>query len=213
MYRLIKSSAVIIALGLITLPIKSQENRIVNHHAGQAILSASPTVLLNTPKGVQMAGGIKFQLFLGKRLSIDADIVFSNDYVHFGPGVIGVPLGLFAWNSDEESEFEDFSTFLFSIAAIALSFEHISYHIPVRTDLDISPYISVLRYKISNPHNLPENTDFMGEQLSFATGVQVNKYYGRFVLSPYGEFNLGYKDLAPRINLGLYLGYYFRGKQ
>jgi hypothetical protein len=212
MNQLIKGSVIIFALGLMTLPLRSQEKRLVNHRAGQSILSASPTVLLNTPNGVQLAGGIKFQIFLGKRLSIDADIVFSNDYVHFGPGIIGVPLGLFAWNSEEDTEFEDFNSFLLAIAAIALSFEHISYHIPVRSDFDIAPFISLLRYKSSYLHDYPGDPDIVGEQLSFATGVQVNRYYGRFVLSPYGEFNLGYRDLAPRINLGVYLGYYFRGK-
>jgi len=212
MKQLIKGSVIILALGLMTLPLCSQESRLVNHRAGQSILLASPTFLLNTPNGVQLAGGIKYQLFLGKRLSIDADIVFSNDYIHFGPGIIGVPIGLLALGSDEDSEFEDFSSFLLVVAAIALSFEHISYHIPVRDDFDIAPFVSLLRYKSSYLHNYPGDPDIVGEQLSFATGVQVNKYYGRFVLSPYGELNLGYRDLASRVNLGIYLGYYFRGR-
>jgi hypothetical protein len=213
MNQLIKICVITIALSQVTLSLSSQENRIVNHRAGQSILSASPTILFNTPNGIQMAGGIKFQLFLGKRLSIDADLVFSRDYVHFGPGVIGVPMGLFALASDEVSEFEDFSSFLLTIAVMVLSFEHISYHIPVTTDLDIAPFVSLLRYKCSYLHDNPGNPDIVGDQLSFATGIQVNKYYGRFVLSPYGEFNLGYRDLAPRFNAGVYLGYYFRGKE
>jgi hypothetical protein len=213
MNQLIKTCVITLALSQVTLSLSSQENKIINHHAGQSILSASPTLLLNTPNGVQLAGGLKFQIFLGKRLSIDADLVLSRDYAHFGPGLIGVPLGLFALASDEETEFEDFSSLLLTIAVMVLSFEHISYHIPVTTDLDIAPFVSLLRYKFSYLHDNPGNPDIVGEQLSFATGIQVNKYYGRFVLSPYGEYNLGYRDLASRFNAGIYLGYYFRGKQ
>lgn len=209
MCRLIKISVIILALNLVTLSLSSQENRIANHQAGQAILSASPTVLFNTPNGVQLAGGLKFQVFLGKRLSLDAELALGKDYVHFGPGLIGVPLGLFAFNSDEDTEFESFSAFLFDIAVIVLSFEHLSYHIPVTTDLDIAPFVSLLRYKCSYLHDNPGNPDIVGDQLSFATGVQVNRYFGHFVLSPYGEYNLGYKDLASHFNAGIYLGYYF----
>ena len=50
------------------------------------------------------------------------------------------------------------------------------------------------------------------QQLSFTSGVQINKYYGKFVFSPYCEYNLGYKDLDSRFNMGIYLGIYFLGK-
>jgi hypothetical protein len=213
MKHLIKILVISILLIAGSLVINAQEDKIINHTAGQAILSVSPDLLLNTPNGTQLAGGIKFQLFLGKRLSIDADLVIGKDYYHFGPGVIGVPLALFALGTDEEFSFDNFSDFLISLAVIALSFEHLSYHIPVRTDLDISPYISVLRYKSSSKHTDLSDPDFISDQLSFATGVQVYKYFGRFVLSPYGEYNLGYKDLASRFNLGVYLGYYFSGQK
>jgi hypothetical protein len=161
---------------------------------------------------VQFAGGIKYQLFLSKRFSIDADIVFSKDYYHLGPGIIGLPIGLLALNSRNE-EYTSLSDFLFSVAAIVLSFEHISYHIPLNPDLDISPYISLLRYKSSYEHNNFSDPDFIGEQFSFATGVQINKYYGKFVFSPYGEYNVGYKDLDSRFNIGFYFGIYFIGKK
>jgi|GEM_PF-908305 hypothetical protein len=184
------------------------QNTIANHSSGQSILSFSPTVLLNTPNGVQLAGGIKYQLFVGNRLSMDADIVFSKDYFHFGPGLIGLPLLLLS--GDGSDDFDSFGSFLFWLGAIALSFEHLSYHIPVNTDFDISPYVSVLRYKSSYEHNDLSNPDFIGEQLSFAFGVQICKYFGRFVFSPYSEWNVGYKDFKSRFNLGVYLGIYFK---
>jgi hypothetical protein len=121
-----------------------------------------------------------------------------------------VPIGLWGINSDNEDT--PIRSFIFSVAAIALSFEHLSYHIPVNTDLDISPYVSLLRYKSSYKHNNLSDPDFVGEQFSFASGVQINKYYGWFVFSPYGEYNVGYKDHDSRFNIGIYLGIYFIGK-
>jgi hypothetical protein len=182
-------------------------SKIINHSKGQSMLMASPTVLINTPNGVQFAGGIKYQLFLGNRVSLDADFVFGKDYFHLGPGLIGLPIGLLALEAEDE-----WWLFLFGLAAIALSFEHISYHIPVTTDLDISPYVSAFRYKYSYEYNNYSDTTFIGQQLSFASGVQINKYFGKFVFSPYCEYNVGYKDLGSRFNVGVYLGIYFARK-
>ena len=205
-----KNITIVLLLILGSLAINAQDNKIINHRSGQSILSFSPTVLLNTPNGVQLAGGVKFQLFLGKRLSIDADLVISKDYLHLGPGLIGLPIGLFGLSFDDEEG--PVQSFLLSVAAIALSFEHISYHIPVNTDLDISPYVSLLRYKSSYEHNNNSDPDFIRDQLSFASGVQINKYYGKFVFSPYCEYNVGYRYFDSRFNVGIYLGIYFIGK-
>ena len=106
----------------------------------------------------------------------------------------------------------DLQDFLFAVAAIALSFEHISYHIPVKDNLDISPYVSLLRYKYAYEHGNYSDNDFIGEQMSFASGVQINKYFGRFMLSPYAEYNIGYKDHIPGFNFGVYCGIYFPTK-
>ena len=179
-------------------------SKIINHSKGQSMLMASPTVLINTPNGVQFAGGIKYQLFLGNRVSLDADFVFGKDYFHIGPGLIGLPIGMLLFEDENE-----WWSFLLGLAAMALSFEHISYHIPVTADLDISPYVSAFRYKYSYEFHNYSDTTFIGQQFSFATGVQVYKYFGKFVFSPYFEYNVGYKDFGSRFNVGVYLGIYF----
>ena len=181
-----------------------QANKIINHSKGQSMLMASPNVLINTPNGVQFAGGIKYQLFFGNRVSLDADFVFGKDYFHLGTGLIGLPIGILAIEEGGE-----WWSFLFGLAAMALSFEHISYHVPVTPDLDISPYVSVLRFKNSYEFNSNSDTTFIGQQFSFATGIQIYRYFGKFVFSPYCEYNLGYKDLGSRFNVGVYLGIYF----
>lgn len=140
------------------------------HRPGELIVSASPNILLKTPNGVQMAGGIKIQVFLGKRFSLDADLVFGRDYVHSGPGLIGLPLCLIAsgsiFKNEEVSFWNDegsLTDFLFSVAVIALSFEHISYHIPMKNNLDISPYLSLLRYKYAYEYGNYSDPNFTGE--------------------------------------------------
>jgi len=181
------------------------------HMAGDKILSLSPNILINTPNVLQMAGGIKIQLFLGKNLSLDADLILAKDYYHFGPGILGIPIAMltFGNNNLTDDEGSTLSEILFYAAAMALSFEHISYHIPLRNNTDIAPFISLLRFKNAYEHGNELNSDFAGQQLSFATGVQINKYFGKFVLAPYAEYNIGYKDHLSGINVGVYCGFNF----
>jgi len=49
--------------------------------------------------------------------------------------------------------------------------------------------------------------------MSFASGVQLNKYFGRFVLSPYAEYNIGYRNHIPGYNIGVYCGVHFLHKK
>jgi len=94
---------------------------------------------------------------------------------------------LSAGNDDERS----LCDFFLSLAAIVLSIEHISHHIPMTSNFDISPYVSLLRYKYAYENGNYSDPSFIGEQLCFASGVQINMYFCRFVLSPYGEYSIG----------------------
>ena len=179
------------------------------------VFSISPNILCNTPNVVQLAGGLKFQMFLSKRISLDADLVFGRDYIHTGPGMIGLPLALIAFGSVNNFGESDLTLtdFLICAALIGLSFEHISYHVPVKSDLDISPYLSLLRYKYAYEYGNYSNQNVKGEQFSFALGLQLNKYFGRFLVSPYAECNIGYIDHLQGYNIGVYCGIYFPVKK
>lgn len=188
-----------------------QTNMLPVHRFGDFSISGSANLLLKTPNGVQFAGGIKLRTFLSKKISFDSDLVFSRDYIHGGPGLIGIPIWLLFWHSGDNSDDEGMpiQNILLNAALILLSAEHVSYHIPVKNVLDISPYISLLRYKSSYKYGDYSNPDVAGEQFSFALGVELNKYLNRFVLSPYAELNVGYTDHIPGYNIGVYCGYYF----
>ena len=68
------------------------------HQFGEYSLSVSPDLLLKTPNGIQFAGGIKIRTYISKRISFDSDLVFGRDYVHGGPGIIGLPIWILFLN-------------------------------------------------------------------------------------------------------------------
>jgi hypothetical protein len=181
------------------------------HFPGQRQISLSPIIITSPDFGTKLAGGLKFQIFLGKRLSLDADLVIGKDYIHGGPGIIAIPFWLLFFSpSGLESDGDgSFREFLIILAASVLSFEHLSYHIPLKEDLEISPFISILRFK---QFTLSEDTDFDDGQLSFATGIQIDKYLGRFFISPYAEYNIGYRDGVSGFNAGVGFGISFPGE-
>lgn len=190
----------------------SEKTNYTIHSPGDVGLAGSANMLFATPNGTQFAGGLKLRLFLGKRISFDTDIVFGRDYIHAGPGIVGLPVWLFFFSPGglHSSDDKPFSDFLFYLAAMVLSAEHVAYHIPVKSELDISPYTSLLRYKSSYKYGDYTNPKYAGEQFSFALGVEINKYFNKFQLSPYVEYNVGYADHISGFNAGVYCGYYFR---
>jgi hypothetical protein len=182
-----------------------------DHNFSDFVISVSPDLLFNTPNGVQFAGGLKLKMFLGKRFSFDSDLVLSRNYAHFGPGLVGIPIWLLVFNpgkySDEESR--TLQEILWIGLFMALSIEHTSYNIPVRENLDISPYVSFLRIRESSKNGDYNDPGVTNEQACFATGLEVNRYFNRFLVAPYSEYSLGYKDMKSGFNTGIYFGYYF----
>lgn len=215
-----KTFLIVFAFIVISSVLYSQEQNqvwkkdsIPDHTLRDFCISGSPNFLINTPNGAQFAGGLKARVFLGEKFSFDTDIVFGRDYFHAGPGIIGIPfwyflLGPSGLSTNEESTF---TGVIVTIASMILSAEHIAYHLPVNNSLEISPYVSMLRYKASYAYGDYNNANYAGEQFSFAMGLELNKYFKRFVLSPYAEWNIGYKDHLSGFNTGVYCGYYFRG--
>jgi hypothetical protein len=179
------------------------------HSRGDASISLSGDRIMNDPFSSQFAGGVKIRMFLGKRVSFDSDLAVGKDYVHFGPGIIGLPLWLLGaelgFSSDEE---DSFGWFLFKLAAMALSAEHIAYHFPVKNNTDFSPYISVLRFKQFNNDDLDAAPEDTGSHTCFVAGLELNQYFKRFVLSPYAEYNIAYDGYTQGFNFGVNFGYY-----
>jgi hypothetical protein len=180
------------------------------HEFGDASISASPDVLFGSTDGAIIGGGVKLRMFVGKRFSFDSDLVIGPDYVHFGPGIIGLPLWYFGVNlgfssSDENS----LASFLFMGAMMLLSAEHFAYHIPIQNNTDISPYLSLMRFKQISGLQDPKYPNGVNSSVYGAIGLEMNKYFKRFVFSPYMDYDISYIGQGHGLNLGLNLGYYF----
>jgi len=173
-------------------------------------LSLSGNMLFNNPYESVFAGGVKMKMFVGKRISFDSDLLFGKNYVHFGPGIIGLPLWIFSneigFSSEKEGSFE---LFLFTIAMMALSAEHVAYHYPVSNNIEFSPYLSLLRFKQLSIGDEMSNSRDDNAHASFAAGMELNRYYKHLVVSPYLEYNLAYDGYISGVNFGINVGYYF----
>ena len=170
---------------------------------GDFRIGLAPVLLGNTPNGLQFGGSLYLRAYISKYLSFDSDLCISRDYIHAGPGIIGIPIAILFMRDNSSLDDEDEGTelskegivfFLLKVAVVLLSVEHISGHIPVYNNLEISPYISFLRYRSQYAHSgeMPENR--IPQQLCFATGLSIDKSFGRFVFSPFIEYNIGYRD-------------------
>lgn len=183
------------------------------HSEGDASISLSGNRLLNNPYESLFAGGFKMRMFVGKRISIDADLVIGENYIHWGPGIIGIPIWLLGnkfFNLDEDLSN---GAGLFGFVMMILSAEHIAYHFPLKSTTDISPFVSFLRINNFNIYNLNTETEEYFSHVNFVAGVEVNKYFKRFVLSPYIEYNIAYDGNFHGFNFGVNFGYYIPEKQ
>lgn len=188
------------------------------HSFGDASVSLiCPNVFFDSKQGTFFGGGLKLRMFVGKRLSFDSDLVLGRDYTHFGPGIIGLPLWYIAISSGFNSQHDDGQTqslagFLFMGAVMVLSAEHFAYHIPVGVTTEISPYVSLLRFKQLKQLIAPKNDSSNDAFANCALGVEINQTIGRFIFSPYLDYEMAYSGISRGMSLGFSFGYYFHAR-
>ncbi len=184
------------------------------HSKRDVSISASPDILFNTLNGNIIAGGLKLRVFVGKRFSFDSEIMFGRHFMQLAPGIIGIPAILFGYELGFGSEVGDktFTEFIIMGVLMVLSVEHFAYHIPVKGYIDISPYVSLLRFRqFTNVAN-SENADGVEGSACFAVGLEVNKYFKKFILSPYADYSIGYSGPIRGFTCGINFGYYLSYK-
>ena len=184
------------------------------HSKGDFSISASPDILFDTPNGSFIAGGLKLRVFVGKRFSFDSDVLFGRHFMQIAPGIIGIPAILLGYEMGFGIEEGDntFEEFLIMGVLIVLSVEHFAYHIPVKGYTDISPYVSLLRFRQFSNVADSENDDGIEGSACFAVGLEVNKYFKKFVVSPYADYSVGYSGPIHGVTCGINFGYYFSSK-
>ena len=183
------------------------------HSKKDISISASPDILFNTPNGNIIAGGLKIRIFVGARFSFDSDIMFGRHFMQLAPGIIGIPALLLGYELGfGTEEDQSFTEFLILGALIVLSVEHFAYHIPLKGYTDISPYVSLLRFRqFTNVAN-SGNADGVEGSACFAVGLEINKYFKNFILSPFADYSIGYSGPIRGFTCGISFGYYLSNK-
>jgi len=156
----------------------------VMHEARDWTLSISPNYMNHPNAYPRVVAGLNSMVFLGKHISLNANIAGGQGYFQFGSGLIGVPLfmvfGIVFMAEDTDPE-----SFLIWMALLGLAFENMNFHIPVASHFEISPYFSLLRIKyIEEGYGgsaNPWNANLVG-------GIRLNIFISdRFFIAPFGE--------------------------
>ncbi|WP_163324487.1 hypothetical protein [Draconibacterium mangrovi] len=170
----------------------------------------------NNPYNSSLSGGIKMRMFLGERFSFDSGFLIGEDHSQWGIGTIGLPLWMLGMGvlADEEDDIgTEFWTFVFFGLTMLLSSEHIAYHIPTHNNIEISPYVSFLRFKQFSNVVSPEHPDGYDGATCFALGMELNTYFNKFIVAPYVDYNIAYSGNFRGFNVGINLGYYLPTKR
>ncbi len=194
----------------------SIEQASFHHRRDFSIFLSTAYLSANHPYNSTMSGGIKMRMFLGDRLSFDSGFLIGKDHSQWGWGTLGLPVWMLGseFFTDDEGEFgSGLFELLFMGAVMLLSAEHIAYHIPVQNQLEISPYVSLLRMKQFSDVISEDNPDGYDGATCFAIGIEANRYFKRFILSPYIDYNIAYSKNFRGLNFGINFGYYIPTKR
>jgi len=205
--------------GIMISPAFSQEAYVnktsPQHLFGDLTIAASPVLLLDSPGKPRAGGGINFQFFIFRYLSLESDLVIARNYFHLGPGTIALPIWMLMlhlpglWDFPFSFNQNSLELMLFILLFTVISAEHMAFHIPLKSNVTLSPYISLLRFRYPVMDN---DLNDIKHNLNFAAGLKINRYYGRFIISPYLEYSFGYINHVHGINTGVYMGIYLPNK-
>jgi len=182
------------------------------HQKAFTLFLSAAHLSANEPYPSTYAGGMKIRMFLGEHFSFDSEILFGKDHNQFGVGTLGIPLWLLG-TSIIDTEDGSWEGALFLGALMLLSAEHMAYHIPANSRMDISPYVSFLRIKEFSGLDESESPDGLQSPICFALGLEINNYFKRFVVAPYVDYNVAYSGGFRGFNIGINIGYHFPYKR
>ena len=183
----------------------------IPHEGGNWTLSVSPNFVSHPEADPRFAFGMDASIFMGKHVSLNANLAFGKGYFQGGIAIIGLPFLLLGASEDGLLNDGSMEDFLFSLALVALTFENLKFHIPISHGMELTPYFSLFRIKyIEGGYGGSE----IDTKVNLVLGGSLNIYTGeRFFLAPYAEAtrNWGSGGLWGW-NTGLHLGVYFYGK-
>lgn len=184
----------------------------VMHEARDWTISISPNYVSHPQAYPRVVAGLNSMIFLGKHVSLNANLAAGQGYVQFGSGLVGVPLILLLGIALAD-EVSDPELLLVWVAAIGTAFENMNFHIPVTSHFEISPFFSLLRIKYIQEGYGGANNDW---NANLVGGVRLNIFVSdRFFIAPYAETtrDWGHKSESTwGVNGGIHTGFYFRHK-
>jgi hypothetical protein len=199
---------IILVLTSIMLQSQAQYYSPSLYKPGNVTLGIGPVMLLNTEASFPLAGTFSMQYFLGSRFCLKSDLVMGDNYIHFGLGFIGM-ISWMSFNSRTYSVMDVneirglFTQIVSFIIFTTLSFEQMSYHIPVSRHSDISPSLSLLRFTFQPG----------GFHSGAAVGCRYNYHHDRFIFSPYAEYSVFYDNERYSFNIGITASYLLKPKR
>ncbi|MFC2115697.1 hypothetical protein ACFLTU_04440 [Bacteroidota bacterium] len=182
----------------------------VMHEAWDWTLSISPNYVDHPNAYPRVVGGINSMVFLGRYISLNANVAAGQGYLQFGSGLLGIP-AILAGGTLMLTDGLGPDGFIVVAALLVLAFENINFHFPVNSNLEISPYFSLLRIKY-----IEEGYGISGSSwnANMVGGIRLNIFVSeRFFIAPYTEAtrDLGYgRKCIWGVNGGFHAGFYFR---
>ena len=151
------------------------------------------------------AYGITGEYMLGKHVGIEFSVAGAKDYFHFGTGAVLFPFALLLSGTDSDN---GLLLFLIGIASL---FEHTNYHIPLSKNLELVPYVSLLRLRyMYDPESGFDDEIYASWSLGTKLGYRFNN--NLFINASVEGSQLYYSGRPRGIQTGIHIGYIFKNK-
>ena len=152
--------------------------------------------------------GLKGEYMLGKRIGAEFGVTAGKDNLHFGIGTVLAPFFLLLKETEEEKSLGELALML---AGIVSMLEHTNYHVSITPDIEIIPFLSLMRFRYMYERDGYYNTS---EFLSWSVGSKVS------ILPPGNWFlngtiersQLYYSGRPIGLQIGFNVGYIFKYK-
>ena len=154
------------------------------------------------------AFGITGEYMLGNHLGVEFSAAGGKDYFQIGTGAILFPVALLLNSGDTDGDGDSFLLFLVGIASL---FEHTNYHIPLNKNIELVPYVSLLKIRyMYEPDSEFNEHIFASWSIGTKLGFRFNN--NLFINATVEGSQLYYSGRPRGIQTGIHIGYIFKSK-
>lgn len=151
--------------------------------------------------------GLTGEYMFGKHVGIEFSAAGGKDYFQLGTGAILFPLAILLSSADDG----DGDSFLLFLAGLASLFEHTNYHIPLNKNIELVPFVSLLKIRyMYEPESAYDEYIFASWSLGTKLGFRFNN--NLFINATVEGSQLYYSGRPRGIQTGIHIGYIFKNK-